>query len=71
MKKYSVVLGVTLSAGLIVVSLLLPVNHFNSQTNHKQATVVADGDPLPLPPPPPPTGNQSVISTANSPWQIA
>jgi len=59
MKKYSVVLGVTLSVSLIVVSLLLPVNHFSSPPNHKHATVVADGDPLPLPPPHPQLAGKS------------
>jgi hypothetical protein len=66
MKKSLVVLGISFSASLIVVSLLLPVNHSGSRLNNNHSTLTADGDPLPLPPPPPPSGgNQSSTLVAD------
>ena len=62
MKKSSVTLGVALSASLIVISLLVPVNHSVSQISPNNAVLIADGSPLPPTPPPPPTkGNQLML----------
>jgi hypothetical protein len=62
MKKPFVTLGVTLSASLIVISLLFPVNHSVYQASPNNAFLIADGSPLPPTPPPPPTkGNQLTL----------
>jgi len=54
MKKILVTLGVILSASLIVVSLLVPVNYSAARLNHNTVNLIADGAGLPPAPPPPP-----------------
>ena len=54
MKRYSLILKITLSVGLIVLSVAVPVNHGLAGRTGTGVSHVADG--VPLPPPVPPRG---------------
>lgn len=63
MKKSLLTQILVLSAALIVLSALVPVNHALLATTQNGSTLVADGAPMPLPgPPPPPPGSGSVAN---------
>lgn len=52
MKKISVTRAIALSVGLIVLSLILPVNYSIPRVTHGHAVFAADGAGLPPTPPP-------------------
>ena len=56
MKKRHLTQLITLCAGFILLSAVIPVNPVSLRRQQQGTTVVADGVPLPLPDPPPPKG---------------
>ena len=60
MKTRHLTLGILLTANLIVLSLVVPVNHSSSPAIRSGTVLVADGDPGPGLPPPPPPPNQNI-----------
>jgi hypothetical protein len=73
MKKILIPVGLAVTVGLIVLSLLAPVNRNVAQAGQSGQFLVADGPGTPPfpPPPPPPPGNQSSLSQDSNSFLIA
>jgi hypothetical protein len=71
MKKSLLTQILVMSAGFIVLSALVPVNHAVVPTGQNGCTLVADGAPMPLPePPPPPPSIAASLSFDGAPMPL-
>jgi hypothetical protein len=70
MKKSLLTQILVMSAGLIVLTAVVPVNHALLPTGQNGYTLVADGAPMPLPEPPPPPPSITALSFDGAPMPL-